>query len=62
MRELGSYAGDSPDSPPFKVQYGADVGGRGRTAVGTLESDAIKDMYVTVPERTRAKKQNCSSS
>eukprot|EP00802_Teleaulax_amphioxeia_P015142 Tamp_15225.p1 GENE.Tamp_15225~~Tamp_15225.p1 ORF type:complete len:307 (+),score=58.71 Tamp_15225:43-921(+) len=40
------YAGEAPDAAPFKVQYGANVGGRPRTQFAT-EGDGVKDMYVT---------------
>jgi len=40
------YAGDSPETPPFKVQFGSEVSGRPRIKYG-IEGNDVKDMYVT---------------
>jgi hypothetical protein len=40
------YLGEAADSPPFKVQYGSNVGGRPQAQFAS-EGDGVKDMYVT---------------
>ncbi len=40
------HLGEAADTPPFKVQYGSNVGGRPQAQFAS-EGDGVKDMYVT---------------